>query len=633
MCGIAGIIIPHPLQHREFRESLCSNIDTMVEELRHRGPEGKGIWLSEHLSIALGHSRLSIIDLSEMAAQPMHYNANTVDDSAGAAYTITYNGEIYNYIELREELKRLGYAFRTRSDTEVILAAYDCWKEECLQRFDGMFAFAIWDNRTQTLFAARDRFGEKPFYYYSDPRHFIFASEMKALWAIGIEKLPDAKMLANYLALGHVQNAYDKKQTFYENIAALPPAHYLKYTLHEHNYHLFNYWKLDKDTELGIREEEATERFRELLTRSVTRRLRSDVGIGSSLSGGLDSSVIAALIAELRDNSLPHHTFSALFPGFEKNEAEHIATVSRSLGFENHAVEPTAAAMERLLDKLCYFQEEPFPSSSIFAQYTVFEAARNKGVTVLLDGQGADESLAGYHKYIHWHLQQLVDRSSFAKAHAEKEAFRNHGIPVNWSPGNYLAIYLPAHTAIHLEWKEYRRLFRHPDLHPEFLRSLRGREWEGVQKPIITKLNDILYFNTMMLGLEELLRFADRNSMAHGLEVRLPFLSHELMEFVFSLPASFKMREGWTKWIMRKAFEKRLPDSIIWRSGKVGYEPPQKKWMQEPYITERIHAAKQKLSNAGILKKSVLQKPIVPIAAHEAGNYDWRYLCAASFIA
>jgi asparagine synthase (glutamine-hydrolysing) len=632
MCGIAGILVPYPLQHREFRESLTVNIETMVDRLRHRGPEGKGIWLNEDLSVALGHSRLSVIDLSGLAAQPMHYSAISGTDATFENYTITYNGEIYNYIELREELKDLGYTFRTRSDTEVILAAYDCWKEECLQRFDGMFAFAIWDNRTQSLFAARDRFGEKPFFYYSDEKHFIFASEMKALWAIGIEKLPDHKMLANYLALGYVQNAYDKKQTFYENIAALPPAHYLKYTLHDHNYHLFNYWKLDKDTEADISEEEAKERFTELLTRSVSRRLRSDVAIGSSLSGGLDSSVLAALIKELRSDTRPHQTFSALFPGFEKNEGPHIDTVTRSLEFENHSVEPSAAELHTLIDRLCYFQEEPFPSSSIFAQYKVFEMARNKGVTVLLDGQGADEALAGYHKYIHWHLQQLVDRSNFSTARQEKEQFRKHGVPVKWGPGNYLAIYLPAHTAIHLEWKEYRRMVQQPDLDPGFLRSLRGREWEGVQKPIITKLNDILYFNTMMLGLEELLRFSDRNSMAHGLEVRLPFLSHELVEFIFTLPASFKMSEGYTKWIMRKAFQNRLPDSIIWRSDKVGYEPPQKKWMQESSMNERIRAAKEKLIGAGILKKTALEKAVVPLGAHEAGNYDWRYLCAAPFL-
>ena len=632
MCGIAGILVPFPLQHREFRESLTHHVNTMVGQLRHRGPDGQGFWINEELSVALGHARLSVIDLSGNAAQPMHYQAISATDTGTDQYTITYNGEIYNYIELREELKGLGYSFRTRSDTEVILAAYDYWKEDCLQHFDGMFAFALWDSRARTLFAARDRFGEKPFYYYVDPQNFLFASEMKAFWAIGIEKLPDQKMLANYLALGHVQNAYDKKQTFYENIAALPPAHYIKYNLADHNYHLYTYWKLDKDTESAVTESDATDQFQELLSQSVARRLRSDVPLGSSLSGGLDSSVIAAIISQVSDKKTTHNTFSALFPGFEKNEAAPVELVNRALGFSGHSVEPDAQGLLDHFDRLVHYQEEPFPSSSIFAQFKVYELARREGVTVLLDGQGADETLAGYHKYIHWHLQQLVDRSSFAQAREEKKQFRKHDIPVKWGPGNYLAIYLPAHTAIHLEGREYRQLYNHPDLHPDFLDSLRGREWEGVQKPIITKLNDILYFNTMMLGLEELLRFADRNSMAHGLEVRLPFLSHQLVEFIFTLPSSFKMRAGWTKWIMRKAFEDALPEPIIWRKDKVGYEPPQKDWMSNPRLVERIRDARSRLASAGILRKSAIDRNPVPLAAHEPRNYDWRYLCAASFI-
>ena len=214
----------------------------------------------------------------------------------------------------------------------------------------------------------------------------------------------------------------------------------------------------------------------------------------------------------------------------------------------------------------------------------------------------------------------------------EKNIFRKNKTPLRWGLGNYLATYLPAHAAIHLESKEYNKIVRHPDIDKDFINSLRGREWEGIHKPIITKLNDILFFNTATMGLEELLRFADRNSMAHGVEVRLPFLNHQLVEFIFSLPANFKIHKGWTKWLLRKAMVKKLPNEIVWRKDKVGYEPPQKDWMQNAVMTDYIQEAKRKLVNNGVLKASVLNKPIIPHSTLDPESYDWRYLCASQII-
>jgi asparagine synthase (glutamine-hydrolysing) len=192
-----------------------------------------------------------------------------------------------------------------------------------------------------------------------------------------------------------------------------------------------------------------------------------------------------------------------------------------------------------------------------------------------------------------------------------------------------LAAYLPAHAAIHLETKAYNKITQQPDVNKNLIKSLRGREWEGIQMPVITKLNDILFFNTTMSGLEELLRFADRNSMAHGVEVRLPFLNHQLVEFIFSLPVNFKMHEGWTKWLLRKAMTKKLPNEIVWRRDKIGYEPPQKEWMSNPVMIDYVHEAKRLLVKKDILKKESLDKKITPKNAYDADNYDWRYLCAA----
>ena len=622
MCGIAGIISSNTTI--VTREQLKK----MTDALAHRGPDGQAQWINQRGTVGLGHRRLSILDLSAAAAQPMHYLNR---------YSIVYNGEIYNYIEIKEALIKKGYHFHNSSDTEVILAAYDYWKEDCLEQFDGMFALAILDKKEQIVFAARDRFGEKPFYYVANNNLFAFASEMKALWAMGIAKKTDDKMLLNYLALGYVQNGNDKEQTFFKDIYSLAPGSFLKLDTITLQYKTYIYWELDKDSVQKISAEDAIERCRELFTLSVNRRLRSDVSVGTSLSGGLDSSSILATI---------HHpgsffkTFSAIFPGFAKDESGYIKNVTQYLSkksivngpIEQHFTEPSALGLIRDFKTLCYHQEEPFPSSSIYAQFKVFELAHQQQTKVLLDGQGADEIFAGYDKYIHWHLQQMAGKSKFLATYREKQLLLKNKLSFKWGISNYLAAYLPSHAAIQLEQNEYLKSVRQPDINKDFVLALRGREWEGIHKPIITKLNDILYFNTQTMGLEELLRFADRNSMAHGVEVRLPFLSHELVQLLFTLPAGFKIHDGWTKWLLRKMMDKKLPDEIVWRKEKVGYEPPQFQWMHNEILQDYIQEAKRKLVKKGILKPAVLNKKITPKAAHESNNFDWRYLCAAQIL-
>jgi asparagine synthase (glutamine-hydrolysing) len=614
MCGIAGIL------STSLEPIAEGHLKKMINAITHRGPDGEGTWSNENQNVFLGHRRLSVIDLSENAAQPMHYLNR---------YTIVHNGEIYNYIELKEILTDKGYSFQSQSDTEIILAAYDFWKEECLKHFDGMFAFAIWDENEQQLFAARDRFGEKPFYYYEDARYLLFASEMKALWAAGVEKSIDEKMMLNYLTLGYVQNAADKEQTFFNNIYSLPPAHYFKYTPSSHRLVVKKYWRLDKEIRIATTAEEAIEKFNALFTAAVKRRLRSDVTVGTSLSGGLDSSSIVSTMQELKTNEAEIKTFSAVFPGFEKDESPYIDLITDKTGLHNFKTHPDADGLIKEFEKLCYHQEEPFSSSSIYAQFKVFELAKQQQVKVLLDGQGADETLAGYHKYIHWYLQEVLSRHKLGATQKEIIALKKNNIPFNWNITNYFAAFLPMHAAMQLEKNEYRKIIHQPDITPEFLKLQRGREWEGIHKPAVTKLNDILHFNTIEFGLEELLRYADRNSMAHGIEVRLPFLDHTLVEFIFSLPSNLKIHEGWTKWMLRKAMDKKLPGDIVWRKDKVGYEPPQQQWMENKTLQEYMHEAKRKLVNEKILTQKVLDKKIDPKAAHADNNYAWRYLCAA----
>lgn len=620
MCGIAGIITAN---NNLINEPVLRR---MSGTLAHRGPDGEGLWCNDTNTAGFAHRRLSIIDLSDGGAQPMHYMGR---------YSIVYNGEIYNYKELKSDLQKAGYFFRTQSDTEVILAAYDFYKEQCLKYFDGMFAFAIWDESDRILFTARDVFGEKPFYYYKDNEVFVFASEMKALWAAGLEKSADEKMMINYLALGYVQNASNKSQTFFKHISSLPPAHYGILSLSDMEYAVIRYKDFNKENIIKISEQDAVAQLQGLLHSSVERRLRSDVPVGTSLSGGLDSSSIAYFINDIQKKAKANtgfKAFSAVFPGFEKNEEKYIADVSAKFDLESYTVSPSANDLIDDIAKLSRHHDEPFTSSSIYAQYKVYELAKKNGIKVLLDGQGADETLAGYTKYLHWYMQELTGHNKIFPAKREQAALRKNSINMKWGVKNLLASYLPSHAALALEKIELKKISNSRFINANLMQEVKGKEWLGIYKPVVTKLNDILYFNTMQSGLEELLRYADRNSMAHGTEVRLPFLSTELVSFIFSLPSCFKIKDGFTKSILRKAMDKRLPDNIVWRTEKVGFEPPQKSWMENKKVKDLFYEAKEKLVREKILKPAILDKNIIPLGAHEANNADWRYLSLAHIL-
>ena len=618
MCGIAGIISTDPNIVTKARLQL------MTDSIQHRGPDGQGYWINDANCAGLGHRRLSIIDLSTAAAQPMHY---------AGRYTITYNGEIYNYIELKETLLKKGYTFSSTCDTEVILAAYACYGEECLQQFDGMFAFAIWDDTNQTLFCARDRFGEKPFYYVNDHHQFIFASEMKALWAAGIQKQMKPGRLLTYLTLGIISNAVDQHETFYDHITTLPAGHYLLlHYNHSNASHAYtagveSYWDIDTETMLAPKDNTAIDHFLQLLQTSVNRRLRSDVSIGTSLSGGLDSSAIVALIQQnvKVNRQYKHGSFSAIFPGFKNDESRYIQQVANQFNLNGVSVSPNADGLIADMQKMVYHQEEPFQSLSIYAQYKVFELARQHQVTVLLDGQGADETMAGYHKYYHWYWQELLACGDFKTFRKEQADARKNGVNDPWDYRNYIASFMPSITANILEAQAKNRRQNHDDINYEYFASTQNAT---VGKPTVSHLNEILYFNTRQVGLGELLRYADRNSMAHSCEVRLPFLSHELVEYIFSLPSHFKIRDGFTKWILRKAVGELLPQTIVWRTDKIGFEPPQQQWLQHKQLIDWQQESRRNLVKIGILKPSVLNKPLQPMHAHAAGNFDWRNLCA-----
>jgi len=607
MCGISGIISHHGSDINLVQLKLMS--DTLV----HRGPDGSGEWIGPQKNVGFAHRRLAIIDLSDDAAQPMHYLGK---------YSIVFNGEIYNYIELKTQLKQLGYSFKTNSDTEVILAAYDYYQDDCVQHFDGMFSFAIWNETTQTLFAARDRFGEKPFFYVNQDERFVFASEMKALWAIGIEKKLSHKMLSNYLITGNIQNPSNKSQTFYENIYALPPAHFL--TINNQALQITPYWNLEKNNILKDTEENVIKKLDELIHDSVIKRLRSDMPVGMSLSGGLDSTTLLHYIAKHQSDV---KTFSAIFPGFEKDESAFVNKAVNHYQVKNFSITPNENDLVNDFEKLMYHQEEPFQSSSIFAQYKVYQLAKENNIKVLMDGQGADEVFGGYLKYAQWYLMEEILNIHFGSFFIQKKKLQNHFPDFHFGTNNYLAAFFPSQAAKALSIRADKSSQAKAYFTNDFLAFSAGGNYN--EKPVVQSLNDILHFNTMQMGLEELLRFSDRNAMAHGCEVRLPFLNHQLVSYVFGLTSNYKIHDGFTKYILRKTMQGKLPDETVWRKDKIGFEPPQHQWMSAPLMQDYLFEAKRDLVNNKILKPEVMNKKFNNLGAHEPENLNWRFLCAS----
>lgn len=626
MCGIAGIV--------GGTQPWPGSGQGMSAALAHRGPDCQGFRELAQGQLLFYHTRLSILDTSPQSTQPFQLGH----------LTLVYNGELYNYEELRAELQQLGHRFGTTGDTEVLAAAFAQWGIACLERLDGMFAFALYDGRAQKLWLVRDRFGEKPLYFFARYgagarlQYLLFASEMKALWAAGVPRQVNHKLMVNYLGLGMVQNPIVKTETFFQEILSLPPGYLLEADVPGCKLQMRRWYEPYKaighrDVSPGRDLPEVLEEFTQLLHTSVRRRLRSHVPVGTSLSGGLDSSSIVALIHMLRQQGQAaggwaNVAFSAIFPGFEKDEYAYSKQVAAQYGIRQYTVAPTAEQLAAQLATMMYHQEEPVQSSSVFSQYRVYAAAADMETTVLLDGQGADEVLGGYPRYSHWYLQQLL-RSSVGSMLAAKKALQQNDMLEQWGWAHYAAAWLPWQAAKALQQKALRRLEQAP-FHRAYMATYLDQH--TLFKPAIRSLEDMLYFNTFNMGLEELLRYADRNSMAHSVEVRLPFLYHKLVEFVFSLPSAFKIQAGYGKWLLRKAMEPHLPPAITWRRGKVGHEPPQASWMQHPAMQALVQDARRQLVQEGILDAGYLSEPLQAYGAHALHNYDWRILSAASIL-
>src|SRR5215472_5436354 len=485
--------------------------------------------------------------------------------------TVAFNGEIYNCIELRRELRSF-YRFRSQTDTEVILAAYCHWGPDFVQRLNGMFAFAIWDAQQKLLFAARDRFGEKPFYYYRRPSLLLFASEIKGLLASGmVQAEANAEAIYRFLAYRETDEA---EGTFFKDIVALPPAHTLLYLPREDKLVVRRYWDLDPTAEIRFGTEAAyAEELLDLLQQSVKIRLRSDVAVGSCLSGGLDSSAIVSLVAAERKGDR-QCAFSARFREHAFDEGDFIRPVAQQFSVSNFGVYPDPLRLVEEAERLAWHQEHPFVGPSIYAQWCVMRLAAEHGVTVLLDGQGADECLAGYLGAQAYHYRDLLGRlhwASLAKSvwiqatRGGLKGIMSPLLPQGLAHGGALPSSLVEPLCMTEE-------FRHISTVPKTIAPKRFK----------SALHNELYQQLRCTMLPKLLRFADRSSMAFSREVRLPYLDHRVVEYLFAIPEAQKICGATTKFVLRNAMRGRLPDAVTNRVDKKGFETPQSAWLRGP---------------------------------------------------
>lgn len=578
MCGICGII--------EVKGSGISlqKLQAMNDRVIHRGPDDAGFAVftengefqissnvesmktGKRYRVGLGHRRLSIIDLSQRAHQPMF-------DEAGR-YCIVYNGELYNYKELRDELKAQGVHFLSDSDTEVVLSAYIMWGKDCLTKFNGMWSFAIYDRKDKLLFCSRDNFGIKPFYYMYGTGYFIFASEIKQILAYyGDNTSINEKILAELLLWGYETHT---EQTFFNNISVLPQSHYLMINLSDlKRGHIKprKYWEFEREEALPV--ELAIQRFKELFFHAVNIRLRSDVPVGTTLSGGLDSSSIACVIAEINKGN-SEKTVPTMFtseyadPGM--SEKKFADSVARKTGFNHCYIYTNSYSLKEDWNKFVWHMEEPFDSLSYYSNWKIYEQIKQKNTPVVLIGQGGDELLLGYERYRMAYFKILFKDRNIKKILSEfLETKQNANMTFS-----KLFLYQIYFTFPLI--RIFRRLsLIKPYLKTDFYNSF-SKNTLSVKDEMHNKdMADLQQKEFYKYQLQHLLRHEDRVSMAFSIESRLPFLDYRLFNLMLSVDDSLKLNSGWSKYILRQALDGVLPDSIKNRTDKMGYETPSKR--------------------------------------------------------
>lgn len=615
MCGLLGCVVK--------REKSSDVLNNSLQLIGHRGPDHSdyiGIKQQDY-NLYLGHSRLSIIDLTDSGNQPFK--------SPCGRYSIVFNGEIYNFKELREELKSIGYHFETCSDTEVLLFSLIEWKENCLKKLIGMFAFVFFDRKKLTLMLVRDAFGIKPLYYEYNDGELYFASELSALTSLREKKVkPNLQVAYDYLIHGD----YDSTSfTFIEGINSLPPSSIIKYSLNDgYLTQPESWWTPNISTNNEIKFENAVEKLRSLFLDSVKLHLRSDVPLGVALSGGIDSSAVVSAVRYLEpDISL--NTFSYIAGDNNISEEPWVDSLNEEMNSIPHKVYANEKEMCQDLDHLLLMQGEPFGGTSLYAQYRVFQLANSAGIKVTLDGQGADELLAGYSGYPGHRLLSIIETEGWLAAHKFVKKWSQ-------SPGrNYI-----------LAWKYLARIKLSDKLY-KIIRKLSGRDFEpkwlnielmkqnGIslheKRPCLSSKNrgarvkEALVNSLLGRGLPALLRHGDRNSMSFSIESRVPFLTIPIAEFLLSLPEKFLIsNDGITKHIFRESMRGIVPDEHLDRKDKVGFETPESSWLMT--MMPEIRGWISKTPNIDFINKKQLLQELEEI---EQGSkpFDkkvWRWL-------
>lgn len=593
MCGIAGIFGLVNSRSPATVERLNSMLDTMP----HRGPDARGTRLVDART-GLGHLRLSILDLRPESNQPF-----VLDDGD---LTISFNGEIFNYIELRSELESLGVQFRTQSDTEVLLASYRQWGFGCQRRLNGMWAFAIYDRRRDVLFCSRDRFGIKPFNYTTHDGNFLFASEVKAILAASPELAQP-----NYDAISRVLRASVGaacEATCFQDIKRLPPAHSL--TVSRDGLKLERYWNYPDDVDRSLSYEDAAERLRELLIDAIRLRMRSDVPVGLTLSSGIDSSAIASLLRVFYDG--PCDTFTAAYEGEWYDESKRAAELARSLGMTPNLVATQKAVFLDLMRRIVWHVEAPLHSSAVVPLWNIDRLARTK-VTVLLEGQGADELLAGYYPNF---TEAVADRALSGHLISSAGELYRIGRSLGVKQSAMLAARRINPPFLHKLYRRYRgdeSVYIGPlaDRDEHIDREAPNRGVGLLNRSLVAQLDG---------RLGDLLHYGDSISMAHSLEARVPFLDFPFAEFCLRLPGDYKFRHGLGKAILRHAVRKDVPADILQNKKKLGFMTPIARWFRDdPAATVYPVLWSQSARTRGIFSP---QQVDATLAQHVAGKQD-----------
>lgn len=622
MCGIVGFFScgSQGVTDTESREWL----QAMAETLVHRGPDGGGVWVEN--GVALGHRRLSIIDL-HTGAQPMVDTRNRA--------VIVFNGEIYNFAELREELRAAGHTFHTKSDTEVLLNAYLAWGPDCLDRLEGMFSFVIWDKEKRRVFAARDRFGKKPFYYTLQNGYFAFASEVTALTRHPrLSFSVTTSVISRFLAYEYVP----APESIYRQVRKLPPSHYLLFDLDRcpDDVRVERYWEMPLLEDEKSRRysgpgalEELCEELRELLRRAVRRRLVSDVPLGLFLSGGVDSSAVAVTMASMVDGM---QTFSAAFSEESYDESPYARQVAELIGSDHHEYTLSANGCGKHLPEIVSRMDEPLADPSLVPTYLLSKASRQH-VTVALGGDGPDELFTGYEYYYGFRIAKMLLRIPDAiRAPAE---WATRFLPASSNYVNYrfaasmflAGLHCPTWmrvqrwlTALSSEaqrsiWNENKA----PDLDPRTLFAPTRRLFEAY--PSDDELGRAVYVFARQYMTDYVLMKVDRASMMNSLEMRAPFLDRDLAEFACRLPLCYRLRGSTRKWLLKKALKSLLPDEILNRP-KRGFLIPSAQWLR----TSLKPSMDELLSEEALRRHNLFDPKAVRrmIDEHDSGRVDHR---------